>query len=129
MRTSNIPPLEELKGFCNNRKIAAKHFGVTEKTIVRWMAQYNLYQPKHNYGCNKLDMDKAREIRASHKAGASIKDIAAERGVTMSTVSRIIHNISYRDYKEVADVTVIYNPTSVPVLFGDGQSELSDDIS
>lgn len=129
MRTSKIPPLEELKKVCDNRKAAAKHFGVTEKTIVRWMKQYDVYDPKHNYGCNKLDMDKAREIRALHKKGKSIKDIANEHGVTMSTVSRIIHNITYRDNTEVADVKVIYNPTSSAVFFGGGHSEHADDIS
>jgi uncharacterized protein YjcR len=110
MRVSKIPPKIELLPFVKDRKMAAEKYGVTQKTISRWMQEYGLYQPKNNFGCNKLNMDKARDIRDLRKNGKSLKEIASVYGVTVSTISRIVHNIVYRDEKEVADVKVIYNP-------------------
>ncbi len=52
----------------------------------------------------------AREIRAKHNnQKKSIKDLAKEYKTTFSTVSRILHNITYRD-KDFSKVYVIHNP-------------------
>jgi transcriptional regulator with XRE-family HTH domain len=112
-----MPKLEELQPYVNNRKKAAEKFGVTEKTIIRWLKHYGFYQPRPNYGCNKLNIEKAIEIRQLHKEGKSIKELAELYGVTFSTISRIIHNITYKYEKEVADVKVIYNVLSNPKMY------------
>lgn len=100
----------------NNRSLAAAKYGVTQRTISRWLSQYGLYKPKHNYGCNKLDMDKAREIRSFSKDGMAMKELSEKYKVTLSTISRVVHNLIYKDEKNVADVKVIYNPDPDPVI-------------
>lgn len=103
------PTLEELKTFVNDRKAAAKHFNVSEKTITRWMQHHGLYTPKKNYGV-KLNMSLAQEIRQKHLKGLKMKDLAKDYGVTFSAISRIIDNISYPEIKETAVIKVVYNP-------------------
>lgn len=102
------PSIEELKPFVNNMKAASEKFEVCERTIYRWMKNYGLYKRRDNYG-SKLNMQKAQKIRQKYKNGIRIKDIAKEYGVTFSTISRILHGITYR-IKETACVKVIYNP-------------------
>jgi transposase len=116
MKTSKIPPKEDLLPYVNNRKEAANVFNVTEKTIILWLIKYDLYKPKCNYGSNKLDIYKAREIRDHYKNGKSMKELAVDYDVTLSTISRIIHNINYHEDKEVAEVHMIYNPIMVPFI-------------
>jgi transposase len=94
------------------RQEASQYFQVTERTIIRWLKHYNLYTPTENYGCNKLNMEIAREIRHSYKAGMTMKELAKKYEVTISTISRIIHKINYPENTEVATVNVIYNPRS-----------------
>lgn len=118
MKISKIPPKDELLGYVHNKKAAAQKYCVTEKTITLWLSKYELYEPRLNYGCNKLNLDKAREIRECHKLGTSLKDLANLYHVTFSTISRIIHNITYHEEtirKEVADITMVYNPSMNPV--------------
>ena len=105
----DMKSLEELTPFINDRKSAAIHFGVSDKTISRWMKKLGLYLPKKNYG-TKLNLQKAQEIRVKYSNGSEIKDLAKEYEVTFSTISRIIDNISYKTTKDTATVTVIYNP-------------------
>jgi transposase len=102
------PSSKELIEFIDDHKKAADHFGVSEKTICRWMKVYGIYQPKMNYG-TKLSFEKAREIRKKYSDGAEIKNLAEEYHVTFSTISRIIHNITYTEIKETATVSVTYN--------------------
>jgi lambda repressor-like predicted transcriptional regulator len=109
MRTSKIPPIEDLEPYVDNKKEAAEKYGVTTKTIIRWLKQYNLVT-EVLCSSHKLNLDKAIEIRRLHKEGESMKDLAAKYGVTFSAISRIIHNIVYRQEKDIADVKVIYNP-------------------
>ena len=105
------PPKDKLEPFVQNRDAAADKFGVSERTICRWMKHYGILERKNNMGCNKLDLSKAREIRLKYSEGASMNDLADEYGVTFSTVSRVIHNINYKEpSKETAIVRVIYNP-------------------
>lgn len=102
------PSLEQLRKFIDDRNSAALEFGVSAKTISRWMKEEGLYKPKKNYG-NKLDLEKAREIRKKHSEGFQIKQLASEYQVTFSTISRIIKNITYQEITETAKISVIYN--------------------
>ena len=103
------PSKPELNKFVNNIKEASKKFEVCERTIYRWMKDCGLYVRRENYG-SKLNMQKAQKIREKYKNGFKIKDIAKEYGVTFSTISRILHNITYCEVKETAYIKVIYNP-------------------
>ena len=99
------PEKKEIEAFCGDRLAASKHFGVSERTILRWVKHYGLFERKGG----KLDIFKAREIRQKHRDGKSIKSIAKEYDVTFASISRIIQMINYKE-KEFADVKVFYNP-------------------
>lgn len=104
------PPKDKLEPYVLNRDAAALKFGVSERTICRWMQHYGILERKNNMGCNKLNLSKAREIRKKHSEGKSMNNLAEEYGVTFSTISRIVHNINYKEpSKETAIVRVIYN--------------------
>lgn len=104
-----IPSKEELLPFKENRKEAAKFFDVTEKTVINWLKKYGLYEPKENYGCGKLDRKKAEEIRDLHAQGISMGALAKKYKVTFATISRVVHNLIYREGKDTAVVSVVYN--------------------
>lgn len=108
------PPLERIIPYVDNRKLCAETFGVSERTVIRWFQRHGLYEPKKNYGCGKLNRSKATEIRRLHTDGASIRELADSFGVTFAAVSRIINNLTYREPKMHAHVTVIYNPEGGP---------------
>lgn len=110
MKTSKIPAAGELARYAEDRKAGAEKYGVTQKTMLRWLRQYHLCPAKGECSSHRLDMDKAIEIRKRHEGGESMKDLAAAYNVTISTISRIVHNVTYRHYKEAADISVIYNP-------------------
>lgn len=100
---------KDILPYVNNRKEAAKKFEVTEKTIVNWLKFHGLYEPKENYGCGKLNLEKALEIRKLYESGKKMKELASIYNVTFSTISRIIHNVIYSESKNTATVNVIYN--------------------
>ena len=104
------PNKEELLQFDNKSK-AAYHYGVSVRTIVRWLQFYQNYEPKKNFGANKLDVEKAIAIRGLYAAGWHIKALAKKYDVTFSTISRVIHNITHKNVPhEIATVTMVYNP-------------------
>lgn len=104
------PPKEELLAFAD-KKQAAAHYGVSVRTIVRWLEFYGSYAPRPNYG-SKLSLQKAREIRDLHAAGLSMKVLAKKYKVTFSAVSRVVHNITHREpVHDTSVVSVIYNPS------------------
>lgn len=104
-----IPNKEDLIPYVYYRKEAAKKFGVTEKTIINWLKKYNLYKPIKNYGCNKLNLEKATEIRELNKNGDSIKKLSSEYNVTFATISRILNNKIYKHDKNFSTINVSYN--------------------
>lgn len=108
-----IPTKESLIPYINNRKEAAKFFNVTEKTIINWMKKYEIYNPKKNYGCNKLNAEKAIEIRKLYENGCKIKEISKKYSVTFATISRIINNKIYKEGNDLALINVIYNTSDV----------------
>lgn len=107
-----IPKKEELIKFSKNTKEAADKYQVTERTIINWMKKYKIYNPKLNYGCNKLDFDKAEQIRLLYQNNElKIKDLAKKFDVTNATISRIINNKIYKEKeKDTAKISVIYAP-------------------
>lgn len=106
-----VPKKDDLIPYIKDRKSAAKKFNVTEKTIVNWMKKYDLYQPKKNYGCNKLNYEKAKEIRNLYNKGESIKFLSSKYKVTFATISRIVNNLIYIENKinDTATINVVYN--------------------
>lgn len=103
------PTREELLPYIDKRKDAAKLYGVSEKTIIRWMQHHKIYKPKPNFGHSKLNMDKAQAIRREHKEGKSAKELAQQYGVTVSTIGRVLNNVIYKESTDVAEVSVVYN--------------------
>lgn len=122
------PKKEDLIPFVNNRKEASKIFGVTEKTIVNWMKKYEIYHPKENYGCNKLNSQKAIEIRKLHLQGHTIKELAEKYEVTFATISRIIKNSIYKQDIDTALISVVYNANEVLGTFSSGLSAASNPV-
>lgn len=104
-----IPQKEELIPYVHYRKDGAKKFKVTEKTIVNWLKFYDLYKPIKNYGCNKLNFEKATKIRELNKNGDSIKKLSADYNVSFATISRILKNKIYKHDKNFSTINVSYN--------------------
>ena len=104
-----IPSKKDILPYVNDRKEAAKRFEVTDKTVVNWLKFHGLYEPKKNYGCGKLNLEKALEIRKLYECGKKMKELASIYNVTFSTISRIVHNVIYTESKNTATVSVIYN--------------------
>lgn len=103
------PPKTDLLHF-HTKVEAAEHYGVSVRTIGRWLVSYDEYHPMKNFGSHKLNLQKAKEIRHLHVVGHSIKELAKKYNVTFSAVSRIIHNITYAENtKETAIVSAVYN--------------------
>jgi len=92
------PSKESLLPYIHNRKEAAENFGVSDKTILRWLKG------------SKLDSAKACDIRKKHHKGVSIKKLAEEYKVTFSTISRVVSHITYKESVDKAKVSVVYNP-------------------
>ena len=103
------PSKESLLPYIHNRKEAAENFGVSDKTILRWLKGYNIYE-HGQYGRSKLDSAKACDIRKKHHKGVSIKKLAEEYKVTFSTISRVVSHITYKESVDKAKVSVVYNP-------------------
>lgn len=102
------PSKEELLLYVEDgRKQIAEIFGVSERTVVRWLKEHDLFE---RIGRGKLSLKKARLIRQEHQKGASIKELASKYNVTFASISRVVHHITYPDKKEFAIVSVIYNP-------------------
>ena len=94
-----------------DRAKIAETYKVSERTVLRWLKHYNIFEARKNYGPNKLDTKKAKEIRRLHAAGSSMKDLAAKYKVTISAIQRVVRHITYPTLKGTADVYVVYNPT------------------
>lgn len=103
------PNAETLKG--KSLSQIAAEFDVSERTARRWLASYDLYEPRPNYGCDKLSAEIAQTIRKDFRSGKTIKELSSHYKVTPATISRILHQITYPvKPTETAKVTVIYNP-------------------
>jgi len=94
---TKIPPKEDLKVFANDLQKAAETYGKSERTIRRWLEKYNLYKPKKNFGARKLNIKKARKIRALYDTDQyTQKALGKMFGVTQSMIGRIVNNLAYK---------------------------------
>lgn len=90
-----------------SREEIAENFKVSDKTVVRWLKHYEMFEKKGR----KLDQAKAEKIRKKHQEGYSIKKLASEYQVTFSSISRVLNDITYKSGKKTyADISVVYNP-------------------
>jgi len=103
------PSKEDIIPYIHKRKEAAQKFEVSEKTILRWLKSYGIYE-HGQYGRGKLNFEKAKEIRNKYKDGTSMKKLAQEYKVTFATISRVVRYITYKEFTEEAIISVIYNP-------------------
>ncbi len=103
-RLNHKPHKNELLNL--SREEIAEKFGVSDKTVVRWLKHHKMFEGKGR----RLGQCKANEIREKYKGGNSIKKLASEYEVTFAAISRIINNITYKAHKTYAEVTVSYNP-------------------
>jgi transposase len=101
------PSKEELLVYAGDRKQIAEVFGVSDRTVVRWLKEYDLFE---RVGRGKLNLQKARQIRNEHQKGASMKELASKYNVTFASISRVVHGLTYPEHKEFAKVSVVYNP-------------------
>ena len=100
-----MPSKDQLQNL--NREEIAEKFKVSDKTIVRWLKHYGMFERK----ARKLNQQKATDIREKYKDGISMKDLASEYEVTLAAISRILNNITYKMRKKTyAVVSVQYNP-------------------
>jgi hypothetical protein len=102
---------EELLPYVHDMKAGIAHFGVSRRTLTRWLQHHDIYDPKPNYG-PKLSSDDATEIRRLFESGTPQKELAKIYGVTVATIGRIINNVHHRVSKDTAIVSIIYNPRS-----------------
>jgi transposase len=102
-----IPTLLQLNKF-DTRQSIMNHFDVSEKTVIRWLKFYGIYEKRENFG-RKLNQKDAKNIRNSHKSGCSIQSLSENYNVTVSTIYRILKNETHV-VKDFAKITVIYNP-------------------
>lgn len=103
-----IPDRKDLLPFIDHQRHGAMYFHVTQKTFNRWLNHYGIFHPTPNYGCNKLDMGLAKEIRKLHAEGQTMTALANRYGVTVAAISRVVHHKTYRENKDTASVQVVY---------------------
>ena len=103
------PSKEDLVPYIHDKKTATKIYNVSEKTVIRWLKSYNIYEHGH-YGRGKIGKENAITIRDKHIHGVSMKDLAQEYKVSFAAISRVIHGITYKEIHDCASVSVVYNP-------------------
>ena len=79
-----------------------------------WRPKKKEKPKRKGWGACKLNMDIAKDIRKQFQNGKEIKNIAKKYKVTFSSISRIIRNETYKEYKikfsGSATVNVEYKP-------------------
>lgn len=91
-------------GYSENLEIDRKNFtGDYSPTNCRWVTQT---ENKRNRRTSKLSMEKARVIRAKNPQYKSeMRALAAEYGVTINTIYSVVRNKTWKEGKEVQEVT------------------------
>lgn len=89
-----------------SREQIAEKYSVSDKTAVRWLNYYDIYEKK----ITRLSKEKAREIRDKYLNNETVKSMAEDYGVTLSTIYRIVNQETYPSSKDSASVSVSYNP-------------------
>ena len=105
---SKRPTKKDLEPFVQNKDLAANKFGVSVRTIYRWMTFHDLVESKKNMG-PKLDKEKATEIRKKVSQGRCIKQVAKDYNLSLSSVYRVVNNETYKEpTKDIAQISAIY---------------------
>lgn len=92
-----IPSKDSLIPYQDKFRDAAHRFGVTIRTIRRWMCHYGIYKSRKGYGPGKLNPAKAAEIRRLYRSDQYTQSKLAEQyGVTQAMICKIISNVAYR---------------------------------
>lgn len=94
---SNKPDRLNLLPYQHHMKEAADKFGVTERTIRRWLAEEGLYRPRKGWGRGKLTQAKAQRIRELYREERHTQSELAEKfDISQAMVCRIVNNQSHR---------------------------------
>ena len=90
------PPKKDLLPFAANLKEAAKRFNKSERTVRRWLEEYELYCPRKNFRPGKL-REHTKEIRALDATGKYTQmELADMFDVTQAAIGRVLNNIYYK---------------------------------
>jgi len=90
------PTKNELLPYIADLGSAAKRFNKSERTVRRWLKEYELWVPRENYGPGKLK-EHAKAIRALDATGKYTQMNLAEMfGVTQAAIGRVLNNIYYK---------------------------------
>lgn len=98
------PPKEDI--YDMSREQIVDKYGVSEKTAVRWLKHYGLFESK----ITRLSQEQAKEIRERYLKNEPVKWLAEEYGVTLSTIYRVVNRTTHNEFVDTAKVSVSYNP-------------------
>lgn len=87
---------KDLLPFKHDIEGAAKTFGVSERTIRRWLKKLDIYEPREGYGPGKVDIERAAEIRRLYEEGHTQAELGKMYGITQAMIGRIVNNLAYR---------------------------------
>jgi len=103
------PTKETLYPFRKDIRNAANYFGVTEQTIRRWLKYYEIYEPKRNYGPNKLTAQDKIVIRKLYFSDKHTQqEIADKFEISQTMVGKIV-NKYHSDIHFGANAEIIYD--------------------
>jgi len=103
---------EELKEMLSNftKEEIALNYNISQSTLSRLLKKHNL--TKEGYGANKLNFEKADEIRAFYKNNKTQKELSEMFGVSQPTIHKVVNNLIYKTNSSKlsgeADVKVNY---------------------
>jgi transposase len=104
-----MPSPEDLKPFVNDIANAAVHFGVSERTVRRWLHASGLTEKKSGWG-PKLNKSQVNEVHRLDREGVRIVDIAKIMNVSHVAISKILNGRTHTPKgTDTAIVSVIYN--------------------
>lgn len=104
-----MPSLEDLKPFVNDIANAAVHFGVSERTVRRWLQSSGLTEKKSGWG-PKLNKSQVNEVHKLDREGLKVVEIAKLMNVSHVAISKILNGQSHAPKgKETAIISVVYN--------------------
>mgnify|MGYP002624854821 CR=1 FL=1 len=94
---SKRPDRLELIPYQNHLEEAAKNFGVSQRTIRRWLTEVGLYNPRKGWGRGKLARTQVQKIRDLYRQEKQTQAEMAEMfDVSQAMICRIVNNLSHR---------------------------------
>jgi transposase len=103
---TNMPSKEELIPYIDRLAEAAISFNKSTRTIRRWLARYDLYQPQVKYKPGKVTKEIAAEIRRLDRENMTQTEIAKIIGISQPMVGRVIN----KGLKLSGNCLVNFNP-------------------